>query len=265
MDRTVATGTGYIGQYSPEVAKLYETLTRCPDNLVLFMHHVPYTYQLHSGKTLIQEVYDSHYWGAAQVQTFIDRWKQLQGIIDSDRYQSVLEHLQYQAGHAIVWRDAINNWFQKESGIADKSGRVGNDPNRIEAESLHLDAYQIIPIEPWEDASNEHAISCPEGVPTCSATLDFNRPAGWYRINIQYFDTTPGVAHLTVFVGDQPITEWKSDANLPWKIPNGDTSTRKYVGTVALRPGDKIRIVGTPDDSDRAAIDYIEIIKATNN
>src|SRR5581483_8735733 len=38
MDRTVATGTGYIGQYSTEVARMYESLALCPDNLLLFMH-----------------------------------------------------------------------------------------------------------------------------------------------------------------------------------------------------------------------------------
>ena len=37
MDRTTKTGTGYIGQYSPEVAAMYESLERCPDQLLLFM------------------------------------------------------------------------------------------------------------------------------------------------------------------------------------------------------------------------------------
>ena len=41
MDRTVATGTGFIGQYPPEIAKRYESLKTCPDDLLLFFHHVP--------------------------------------------------------------------------------------------------------------------------------------------------------------------------------------------------------------------------------
>ena len=48
MDRTVATGTGYAGQYPPEVAKMYENAATTPDDLLLFFHHVPYTYKLHS-------------------------------------------------------------------------------------------------------------------------------------------------------------------------------------------------------------------------
>ena len=54
MDRTVATGTGFIGQYSPEVQRLFATPSACPDDLLLFFHHVPYTHLLHSGKTVIQ-------------------------------------------------------------------------------------------------------------------------------------------------------------------------------------------------------------------
>ena len=51
MDRSVATGTGFVGQYPPAVRDLYESLQTTPDKLLLFFHHVPYTYRLHSGKT----------------------------------------------------------------------------------------------------------------------------------------------------------------------------------------------------------------------
>ena len=60
MDRTAA-GTGYIQQYPPELAAKYESLATCPDDLLLFFHHVPYDYRLHSGKTLMQSIYDTHY------------------------------------------------------------------------------------------------------------------------------------------------------------------------------------------------------------
>ena len=64
MDRTVATGTGFTAQYRPPVANMFESLDTCPDELVLFFHHLPYDLRFHSGKTLIQHVYDSHYEGA---------------------------------------------------------------------------------------------------------------------------------------------------------------------------------------------------------
>jgi alpha-glucuronidase len=124
MDRTVATGTGYIGQYPSAVQKLYESLASCPDNLLLFFHHVPYTYVLHSGKTVIQHVYDSHYEGADRARDFIAQWKTLEGHVDEERYRDILARLQYQAEQAVVWRDAICNWIYRLSGIADDQGRV---------------------------------------------------------------------------------------------------------------------------------------------
>ena len=126
MDRTMATGTGYIGQYPPDVQKIYEPLPECPDELLLFFHHVPYTHVLHSGKTVVQHVYDSHYDGAVQAHDFITQWKALQGHIDEDRYRDILARFEFQAKEADKWRDVICAWIFRLSGIPDKQGRLGN-------------------------------------------------------------------------------------------------------------------------------------------
>ena len=136
MDRTLATGTGYIGQYSPEVQKIYEPVEKCPDDLLLFMHHVPYTFVLHSGKTVIQYVYDSHYGGAEEAATLVNEWKSLHGLIDDARYSEVLKRQEYQAGNAPVWRDAVVNYFQKRSGIEGVQHRVGQERDRVVGDGL---------------------------------------------------------------------------------------------------------------------------------
>jgi alpha-glucuronidase len=123
MDRTMARGTGYIGQYPPEVQKIYESLAACPDNLLLFFHHVPYTYVLHSGKTVIQHVYDSHYEGADRARDFIAEWKTLGGHVDPERYRDILARFEFQAGEAVKWRDAICKWIYGLSGIPDQKQR----------------------------------------------------------------------------------------------------------------------------------------------
>jgi alpha-glucuronidase len=125
MDRTVATGTGFIGQYPPEVQRLYESLAACPDNLLLFFHHVPDTYVLHSGKTVIQQVYDSHYEGAERAHGFLDEWKSLEGHMEPERYQDILSRFEFQAEEAVKWRDAISSWIYQLSGIPDRKGRLG--------------------------------------------------------------------------------------------------------------------------------------------
>ncbi len=126
MDRTIATGTGYIGQYPPEVQKLYESVSACPDNLLLFFHHVPWTYVLHSGKTVIQHIYDSHYEGAESAHDFIARWQTLAGHMEDARYRDILARFEFQAGEAVKWRDVICAWAYQMSGIPDPKGRVGS-------------------------------------------------------------------------------------------------------------------------------------------
>src|SRR5579872_5595703 len=130
MDRTMATGTGYIGQYPPLVQKMYESLQACPDNLLLFFHHVPWTYVLHSGKTVIQHIYDSHYEGAERAHEFIARWQTLAGHVDEQRYKDILSRFEFQAGEAVKWRDVICAWAYRMSGIPDRDGRVGTIVNR---------------------------------------------------------------------------------------------------------------------------------------
>jgi alpha-glucuronidase len=92
------------------------------------MHHVPYTYVLHSGKTVIQHIYDSHYDGAEEAAELVRQWESLRGKIDDQRYEKVLQKLRYQAGEAIVWRDTVANWFFKKSGIPDTKGRIARKP-----------------------------------------------------------------------------------------------------------------------------------------
>ncbi|HWR13383.1 MAG TPA: alpha-glucuronidase family glycosyl hydrolase [Terriglobales bacterium] len=264
MDRTVATGTGYAGQYWPEVAKMYEKVETTPEDLILFFHHLPYTYKLKSGKTIIQTIYDSHYQGAERVRDFVAQWKTLHGKIDDGRYFDVLNQLKYQSGHAIVWRDAVNDWFRKVSGIADAKGRVGNHPNRTEAEALALTGYAAIDVTPWEGASGGgKAIACAEPNQSCTAEVKFKGKPGWYEIDVEYFDQRNGVSTYRVFVGSQLLDAWKADLHLPATKPNADSSTRRRIKGIALRPGDMIRIEGVPDGAERAALDYIEIIPET--
>ncbi len=264
FDRTVATGTGYVGQYQPEVAKIYENEATTPDDLLLFFHHVPYTYKLHDGKTVIQYLYDSHYQGAAQAARFVPEWESLKGRIDPELHASVLPRLIYQAGHAVAWRDAVTQYFLKLSGIPDETGRAGHYPNRLEAENARLAGYKVIDVNPWEDASRGKAVSCE--LATCSAEWTYNGAAGRFNIAVQYFDLQDGVAKFALSVnGQQPVPDasWSADAMLPTPHLHGDNSTRHIVYDVALKPRDTIRIAGTPNGHDPAAFDYVETYPAT--
>jgi alpha-glucuronidase len=261
MDRTVATGTGYIGQYPPQLAAKYESLENCPDSLLLFMHHVPYDYVLHSGKTLVQHVYDSHYEGAAAAATYAQRWRTLHGLIDDQRYDETLSLFEYEGGHAIVWRDAVTAWFQNISGIRDKLGRVGIYPDRIEAEAMQADGYTTVDVVPWETGSAGKAVVCNRTTP-CTLTTKPGRPKGTYNIGVRYFDLRTGASHYELLLNDKSLASWVANATLPPATIdahlNGSTSALFSVPGVALKPTDTLTLRGTPNQGEAAPVDYIE-------
>jgi alpha-glucuronidase len=257
MDRTVATGTGYIGQYPPPLAAKYESLATCPDELLLFMHHVPYTHQLHSGKTVIQHIYDSHFWGAQAAAAQVPAWESLHGKVSDAIYYETLKRLKFQAGHAVVWRDAVTRWFNRMSGIPDADGRVGRYPGRIEAESMTLRGYAPVAVTPWETASGDGATICGEA--ECSAERTWEGPDGWYDVTVQYFDLPDGRSRFSLSIGSHDVAGWVADDTLPSDKLNGHTSTRHVIRGVAIHRGDVVQVTGHPDGPEKAPLDYIEI------
>jgi len=262
MDRTVATGTGYIGQYPAALAAKYESLKTCPDELLLFMHQVPYDYRLHSGKTVIQHIYDTHYAGAAAAAAQVGAWGALGGKVPERTYFEVLRRLRYQAGHAVVWRDAVAEWFHETSGVDDRLGRVDKHPDRIEAEAMELTGYVPVAVTPWETASEGRAVVC-KGLGGCSASSTFARPDGWYDVAVQYFDLRNGASRFTLQVNGTAVDEWTADDALPSNKMDGHTATRHVVSGVALHKGDTIRVIGAPEGEEPAPLDYLEITSSS--
>lgn len=123
IDRGVAHGTGFTAQYHKPWRSIYEDRERCPLELLLFFHRVGYAEVLPSGVTLAQHVYDSHYAGAEAVREFIARWEGLRDRIDPARHAAVARRLRAQFESAEQWRDVINAYFHRHSGIPDAAGR----------------------------------------------------------------------------------------------------------------------------------------------
>ncbi|ADQ04276.1 Alpha-glucuronidase [Caldicellulosiruptor owensensis OL] len=123
VDRT-SRGTGYTLQYSKMWQEIFDDINKCPEELLLFFHRVPYDFKLKNGKTLIQFMYDSHFEGVEMVDELIEKWEELRGKIDEEIFNRVHERLKMQKEHAIEWRDVINTYFYRKTGIPDEKGRV---------------------------------------------------------------------------------------------------------------------------------------------
>lgn len=123
VDRTVKSGTGYTNQYYKGNFDKYENLETCPDELILFFHHLPYTYVLKSGKTIIQHIYDTHFEGVETVKKYQKDWDKLKDYVDEVSYNNVKERLEEQCISSEEWRDVINTYYYRKSGIEDKQKR----------------------------------------------------------------------------------------------------------------------------------------------
>ena len=116
-------GTGYAQQYYEPNASAYNDPEKCPEELLLFFHHIPYTWKLKSGKTLIQYIYDSHFEGEEGAEKLAEDWNSLKDVVDPDVFARVAARFELQVANAKEWRDQVNSYFYRKSDIADEQGR----------------------------------------------------------------------------------------------------------------------------------------------
>ncbi|MEG8947760.1 alpha-glucuronidase family glycosyl hydrolase [Rosettibacter firmus] len=111
FDRT-ATGSNAVSQYFPEVAEIFSSVEKCPEEYLLWFHHLPWDYKMKSGKTLWEEICYHYYNGVEGVKETIKIWDSLKNKIDNEQYNHVKMLLNIQLKEAIWWRDACVLYFQ---------------------------------------------------------------------------------------------------------------------------------------------------------
>ncbi len=123
IDRTIKSGTKYINQYNSPLKEIYEDINICPDELLLFFHNVKYNHLLKSGKTVIQHIYDSHFDGYSLVERFIGKLDEIKDSLNKDIYIHLRGKMIEQLFNAGEWRDRVNTYFYRMSGIKDNKNR----------------------------------------------------------------------------------------------------------------------------------------------
>ncbi|WP_247003878.1 alpha-glucuronidase family glycosyl hydrolase [Halosolutus gelatinilyticus] len=123
VDRTES-GSGYVAQYPDPIAERYGAVETCPEELLLFFHHLPWDHELADGTTVIQRLYDNCFAGVEEVERLRDRWRSLEGCVDERRYRHVADRFDEQVAQAERWRDVLTAYFRDRSGIPDERGRV---------------------------------------------------------------------------------------------------------------------------------------------
>lgn len=212
---------------------------------------------------MIQHFYDAHYDGARTAQGFPRIWEKVKGKIDDERNKEVLAHLNYQAGHAVVWRDAVNRFYHDLSRIEDDQRRVGNNTWRIEAESMTLRNYRAASANPSITASGGRAVTASGGDGTATTKLDY--ADGTYDVAVGYFDTNGGKARWEISLNDNKFGEWVGDNedrlfHASSTALDGTTAARVTFRGVQIKRGDTLKIVGKPGGNEAAPLDYVAIV-----
>jgi alpha-glucuronidase len=114
FDRT-PTGSNMLEEYAPGARAQWEDVKTCPDKWLLFFHHVPWTWRMHSGRTMWDELCFQYQKGVDSVRWIQRCWQQLRPDIDDQRWQSVKMKLDIQEHDAVWWRNACLLYFQNFS------------------------------------------------------------------------------------------------------------------------------------------------------
>lgn len=107
-----ATGSDAVKQYSTAVAAKFSSLKDCPEEFLLWFHHVPWDHQVKSGRTLWDELCHRYYKGVDEVKWMQQNWQSLKGKVDQERFEEVASLLALQYEEASIWRDACVLYFQ---------------------------------------------------------------------------------------------------------------------------------------------------------
>lgn len=106
------TGSDAVSHYFSPLNNIYNDISTCPENLLLWFHHVPWNYKMNDGKTMWDALcykYDS---GVQQVREYQKVWDRMEQYVDSRRFEEVQSKLKIQARDAVWWRDACLLYFQ---------------------------------------------------------------------------------------------------------------------------------------------------------
>lgn len=116
FDRTMK-GSGAVDQYHEPLKSLYDNVETCPEELILWFHHLPWDYKMKNGETLWNALCHKYQKGIDEASSFIKVWESVKPYVDNYRYEEVHRKLIRQAKDAMWWRDACLQYFQQFSNM----------------------------------------------------------------------------------------------------------------------------------------------------
>ena len=116
FDRT-RSGSGNVDQYHEPLASMYNSLETCPEELLLWFHHIPWDHRMSSGRTFWDEMCHRYDRGIKKVREYQKVWEDAKPYVDTERWEAVNAKLAIQESDARWWRDACVQYFGEFSGM----------------------------------------------------------------------------------------------------------------------------------------------------
>lgn len=116
FDRT-REGSGNVDQYHEPLASMYNSLDTCPEELLLWFHHIPWDHKMASGRTFWDEMCHRYDRGIKKVREYQAVWEGARPYVDAERWEAVNGKLTIQESDARWWRDACIQYFGLFSGM----------------------------------------------------------------------------------------------------------------------------------------------------
>ncbi|MBQ5351094.1 MAG: alpha-glucuronidase, partial [Bacteroidaceae bacterium] len=129
-------GTNAVSQYHEPLSTQFDNVSTCPDEYLLWFHHLPWDYKMQNGETLWSALCHKYDKGVKQVRNYQVVWDGLEKYVDADRFKHVQSKLRRQAHDAVWWRDACLLYFQQYSKMP--------LPSDVERPVKDLDEYKQI-------------------------------------------------------------------------------------------------------------------------
>ncbi|HEU4432427.1 MAG TPA: alpha-glucuronidase family glycosyl hydrolase [Pyrinomonadaceae bacterium] len=138
FDRT-STGSNTVTQYHGPVRRQFSDVRHCPEEFLLWFHHVAWNHKMKSGRTLWDDLAVNYQAGVDWVRATRSSWAKLSGAIDRERHDAIAQKLAIQERDAVWWRDACLLYFQTFSKRP--------LPNGVEHPAKTLAEYQAKALE----------------------------------------------------------------------------------------------------------------------
>lgn len=121
FDRTTD-GSDAVSQYPDSLAAVFNSIDSCPDEFLLWFHHVPWKYEMKSGRTMWDELCLHYQRGVDAARGFRDTWKDMSPYVDAERHAAVAHRFDIQASDAVWWKDACLEYFRTFSHMKYPAG-----------------------------------------------------------------------------------------------------------------------------------------------